>query len=610
MRPASWRSGDITRQVESLRFGPRWESLRRAGFGDGEALAQLCLPREFASDVESYQLHPALMDIATGFGLRLLDGYEACQDGFAPMAYKRLRVWDYLPDEIYSHVRLAQHASAQDSVVTFDATITDSSGNVLVEIEEFSMKRLAAAEFLTAVTLDSAADREPSRHEAQMPPLVALAENEGILPEEGVAALNRALANPTLAQVVVSSLDIEALGRFIAKGPSDAGADAAGSEMGRPELSSAYLAPRDDVESTLAQSWRELLGVSQVGIQDDFFDLGGHSLIALRFIKGVKQAYGIELPLATMFEASTIERLAAILRRQLRLPEPGEAATSTGGPEADEAQSSWSCLVPIQPNGSRPPLFFVHGMSGNILNFRDLARRLGADQPVYGLQAFGLNGVDRPHTTIEEMAAHYLEEVRKVDPNGPYFMGGFSGGGTIAFEMARQLKSAGREVGLVVFLDTWSPPYINKTKLDRILGVLKGVRSEGLAFVRRWTRRKTERILNRVLRRWPAPEEWAPAEEIGGGNIDTSPFFIAAESAYDLRPLDQRVIMLRAMLRGEDGYVPPDFGWTPYVQGRFDILYVPGWHEGMMVDPNVRVTARYLRAAMDDVIQGSASAAR
>jgi thioesterase domain-containing protein len=202
------------------------------------------------------------------------------------------------------------------------------------------------------------------------------------------------------------------------------------------------------------------------------------------------------------------------------------------------------------------------------------------------------------------MATHYIQEIRRVQPCGPYYLGGFSGGGIVAFEMAHQLMAQGEVVGLIVFLDTWSPPYVNKTRLDRVLGMLKGVQSEGLPFVRRWVRRKTERVLYRFLRQRGPPEGLSPEEAaLGDGNIDASPYFVAAERAYQLQPLDVRVIMLRAMLRGEDGYVPRDFGWTPYIKGRFDILDVPGWHEGMMVDPNPRMTSRYIRVAMDEAMR-------
>jgi thioesterase domain-containing protein len=199
-----------------------------------------------------------------------------------------------------------------------------------------------------------------------------------------------------------------------------------------------YLAPRDALELTLARIWEEVLGTSPVGVRGDFFALGGHSLLAVRLMSQVERATGVHLPLATLFTAPTIERLAAVLRRE-------------------EPEAEASPLVPIRPGGTRTPLFLVHPVGGNVLAYAALTRHLDAEQPVYGLRSRGLAPGEAPHATVEEMAADYLAALRDVQPVGPYRLGGWSMGGVIAFEMARQLERAGEHVETLVLIDAHVP---------------------------------------------------------------------------------------------------------------------------------------------------------
>ena len=217
--------------------------------------------------------------------------------------------------------------------------------------------------------------------------------------------------------------------------------------------------------------WRELLGVEQVGRNDDFFELGGQSLIAVRLFSRMRKKYSIDLPLATLFEAPTIAQCAAIVARSLGIDdvdEPAADGSDTFDTETDVAgvavpaarpgprvePAAFRSLVTIQKGGDHMPFFCAHGAGGNVLNFRDLSQAMGRTQPFYGLQARGVDGVLTPHESIAEMAAAYLEEVRAVQPHGPYMFGGYSGGGLIAYEMAQQVTAAGETVAMVVLLDT------------------------------------------------------------------------------------------------------------------------------------------------------------
>jgi phthiocerol/phenolphthiocerol synthesis type-I polyketide synthase E len=198
-------------------------------------------------------------------------------------------------------------------------------------------------------------------------------------------------------------------------------------------------AGEDDTAKQLSRIWQEQLGIEAVTLDQNFFDLGGDSSLAVRMFSEIEKVFGVKLPLATLYDAPTVEELARILR--------GEVSAS-----------GWSPLVAIQPLGSRPSLFCMHGAGGTVLIYRDLSRHLGLDQPFYGLQSQGLDGGRPPLTTIEEMAALYVKEIRRTQPHGPYFLGGYCGGGTIAYEVAQQLQADGERVALLALFDTmnWS----------------------------------------------------------------------------------------------------------------------------------------------------------
>ncbi|MGH9344093.1 MAG: thioesterase domain-containing protein, partial [Terriglobia bacterium] len=195
----------------------------------------------------------------------------------------------------------------------------------------------------------------------------------------------------------------------------------------------------DETTRKLVRIWRELLGVESVSLNDNYFELGGDSILAVQLFAEIEKVFKVKLPVASLYETPTIEQLADVLR---------------GG----AAVAGWSSLVPIQPAGSRPPFFCMHGAGGNVLIYRDLSRSLGPDQPFYGLQSQGLDGSCPPLTTVEAMATLYAKEMRSVQPRGPYFIGGYCGGGTIAFEVAQQLRAQGEEIALLALFDTmnWS----------------------------------------------------------------------------------------------------------------------------------------------------------
>jgi len=206
----------------------------------------------------------------------------------------------------------------------------------------------------------------------------------------------------------------------------------------RPDLETIYMPPQSPLEIELAKIWADLLSLDRIGVNDNFFELGGDSLRAVRLIARIEEVFGKQLVPAKVFQSPTIAQLATILRQETQ-------------------SDSWSSLMPVQPNGSRPPFFWVHGDFSNAL----LPHYLGPDQPLYGLEHQSQDGKPALYDRVETIASHYLNEIQAVQPKGPYFLGGYSFGAMVAFEIAQQLKKAGEDVPLLVLLD---PPSATSSK--------------------------------------------------------------------------------------------------------------------------------------------------
>ncbi len=208
----------------------------------------------------------------------------------------------------------------------------------------------------------------------------------------------------------------------------------------RQEPEETFVAPRDELELQLTKIWEKVLVTQPVGVRDNFFDLGGSSLLAVRLFAQIEKKFGKDLPLATLFQSPTIEQLASLLRQSGWSP-------------------SWSSLVTIQPSGSRPPFFF-HGGAADGICWAKFARHLAPDQPFYALQRPDLNSKQATQTTVEDLAAHCIKEIRTVQPEGPYLLGGQCFGGTVAFEMAHQLHRQGEKVALLALVDAYAPKLV------------------------------------------------------------------------------------------------------------------------------------------------------
>jgi amino acid adenylation domain-containing protein len=354
--------------------------------------------------------------------------------------------------------------------------------------------------------------------------------------------------------------------------------------------------PSDQLEHKLLKIWERVLGVGTIDIDDDFFEMGGHSLLAVRLFAQIEKSFGRNLPLATLFQAPTVRQLANLMR------EAGWSAL-------------WSSLVPLQHGGNRRPFFCIHAAGGNVLEYHDLARLLGSDQPFYGLQAQGLDGNKPTHTTIVEMAAHYLKEIRDVQPEGPYLLGGRSSGGTIAFEMACQLMAAGEDVALLALLDAYPAGYFkllpgsgsfsqrvqrvfrkaqtHRQNLQQLSGLQKLEYVSGkLRFAPAKARHKLYRRAYKFYRRIgrPLPPVLRNIEELNFAAVkDYVPQVYPGRATIFLASDD-----LTAAYDVEEG-------WQGLAAGGLEKIRVPGNHLDIIKEPHVGVLAKELRACLDRV---------
>jgi len=352
----------------------------------------------------------------------------------------------------------------------------------------------------------------------------------------------------------------------------------------------------DDATRQLTRIWQDVLGLDAISPDQNYFDLGGDSSLAAHLFGRIEAIFGVKLPLATLFDAPTIEELAQVLRSE---------ASPTG----------WSPLVAIQTSGSRPPFFCVHGAGGNVLIYRDLARRLSPDQPFYGLQALGLDGTCAPLTRIEDMATLYVKEIRRMQPHGPYFLGGYCMGGTVAFEVAQQIQAQGERVALLALFDTmdWSkiplPSIWGKTyqaierlgfhaanffRLDRegkaqfLKGKAKALRSRipvwrGMLLARLNRKAPVETSESLVLARVWQTNDRAALEYI------PRPY---AGTVTDFRPSKQ----YRALDK-------PGAKWDELAKGGQEIVVLPSYPAGMLVEPFVKHLAAALEKSIDEAVR-------
>jgi len=349
-----------------------------------------------------------------------------------------------------------------------------------------------------------------------------------------------------------------------------------------------HVPPRNRAEQNLASIWKRLLGVPQVSATASFFDLGGDSLLAARLFAELERSTGKAVPLATLFESPTLEGLAKAL----------EATASTG---------RWSSLVPIQPRGTKPPLFLVHGAEGNVLLYRELVACLNQEQPVYGLQSQGLDGSSAPDTSIEGMASRYVVEILRHDPHGPYYLGGYCMGGAVALEIAQQLRLAGKEVRLVAMLETYNvqasshrAPFLlnllngGENIVFHLANMVAAARSGNAAFLKSKYTVQKRRIgvrINILLSTVKAAAGCTDAIKYHHRRTDR--INDAAHEFYKPQKYPGCIVVFRPKVNYA-GYRDPLFGWGGIAEGGVEVHALPVFPRGMLVRPYVQELAQEL----------------
>jgi thioesterase domain-containing protein/acyl carrier protein len=350
-------------------------------------------------------------------------------------------------------------------------------------------------------------------------------------------------------------------------------------DSSRPDLDHGFIQPRDAFELKLIQIWEEVLKITPIGVKDDFFELGGHSLLAAQLMARIEKAFNKRLPLSAIFNQPSVEQLAILLREE-------------------DAEPQTSLLVCIQPEGTRRPLFFVHPAGGNVLCYYELSRRLGPEQPFYGLQACGLEGDALAPSSIEEMAAHYVNAIMKVQPRGPYFLGGWSLGAIIGFEMAQQFRSMGEAVALLALLDHrppeqdvgWAPPD-DISVLGRVFGDELKIDTKYLKSL------GPEERLDYLLGLAQARNLLPPSIEAKQvqSYLDVYKNNVRALHRYEPKVYSGRITLFKTTQ--EKVEEDSTLGWGALAQA-VEVYEAPGRHENMIAEPHVEVLARLLEESI------------
>jgi len=354
-----------------------------------------------------------------------------------------------------------------------------------------------------------------------------------------------------------------------------------------------FAAPATEIERRLVRIWEKVLRATAIGINDNFFDLGGHSILALRMMVEIHNHFGHKLPLTALFQHGTIKELAATL-------------------ESSFSQSS-SPLIAMQPAGSKPALFFIHVGSGEVMCYVDLVRHLGKDQPFYGLQDPNLYAATIAEMSIEKRSALYIEAMRLVQPHGPYFLGGWSFGGLVAFEMARQLCGAGETVGLLALLDTGSPDFVRQMDDPNddaaLLGIIAREMNVRITDAELYPLNLDDKFALIATRMRSAGLNWEDAVGFLARQLTIFKSRNRMILEYCPSPYDGPITFFRASQEYTQDANPsseiardPARGFTMLTTGTLDLHIIPGNHHEIAREPGVRALATALAAAVDKAL--------
>ncbi len=333
-------------------------------------------------------------------------------------------------------------------------------------------------------------------------------------------------------------------------------------------VSETYSAPRNEIEHKLTNIWKKVLGLKNINIEDNFFNLGGHSLLAVKAIAEINELFNTDLPIGAIYQSPTVEELGIIISSGNRQP-------------------SWYSLVPIQTQGLRPPLFAIH-----TITLQDLPQYLGKDQPLYflryGMAAVGNRSVRLPH--LEDLASHYINEMQQLQPEGPYYLIGFSFGGLIAYEMANQLLANGHKVNLVGLLDTYLTEEKRMLPLHRII---HNFFRQGPSL---FLKRVKSKITDLTIPYQYGTDFWP--------HIYTEAPDVACRNGYQPKTYNGRITLFQGW--GDESiifrHVTPEQGWKKLLGDRIEVQQISGGHFEIFDESHVKTLAVKIIACMDKTI--------
>ncbi len=364
--------------------------------------------------------------------------------------------------------------------------------------------------------------------------------------------------------------------------------------MAPTTMDSAFVAPTTPLQKQLAEIWKSVLGISKVGIQDHFFELGGHSLLAVRLCSEIENQIGKRIPLQTLFQAPTIEKLSQEI-------------------ESGKTPEDFQSLIEIQAGGEKPPLFFIHVLGAGLHFCRPLIKYLGENQPVYGLSVHLLGGRLPTPNRVEDLAAHYVKEMRLIQPEGPYLLAGISFGGMVAYEMARQLLESGEKTAFLTLLDTVGPGAVKSASAgSRASAHWESLMDEGPAYILnklKWRMKRLQRSFQLVgfrIRRVYLDLYEKTERPLNAGLRDfrARSYNKDAMERYVPRPYDGSVVLFRSHERilGVGVEVDPELGWGKLAKAGIEVFEAPSGHLGMLREPHVRFVGETIRTCIDQAL--------
>lgn len=355
-----------------------------------------------------------------------------------------------------------------------------------------------------------------------------------------------------------------------------------------------YQKPEDKYQILVAGIWSSVLGMKDIPLNADFFELGGQSLLAVKVMTAIEKETGKRLPLATLFENATIAKLAKKI-------------------ESDQ-EEKWDALVPIKTSGTKPPVYLIHGGGLNVLFYKPIISYLDHEQPIYGFQALGLSKSHESLHTLEEISTAYISDLLKNDPDGPFYLAGYSFGGLIAFEMAKQLIALNKKVNFVGIVDTYIGGRTDHStgfariakkalrqfsKIPHILKTMSEFPADAFAYQSAIITHKIRTVLPFLKTPVPLPTE-AYVSDLTPYEKEIYNVYDAAHEKYIIKPADIKISLLRVTKRLYHLDDAVYLGWKPFAKKGIDIYLVPGDHGSILHPPNDRDFARTLQKALDN----------